>query len=56
MTEQERLKFYLWLLEMEVEALRSVVSEYDEDDRLSNTQWQKAEAIKVLKDSLVRPL
>ncbi len=57
MTEQERLKFWLWLLEMEVEALRSVLSELRPDpiELSSFTQWQRANAIEQLKDSLVRP-
>ena len=54
MNEQEYLKFYLQLLEMEVEALRSVLSEYgaDHDGFL---QWTKAQIIDQFKNSLVHP-
>lgn len=54
MTEMERLKFWVHLLEMEVEALRSVLSEYG-SDHSGFTQWQKAQAIDHLKNSLVHP-
>jgi hypothetical protein len=50
----EYLRWYLQLLEMEIKALRSVLSEYgSEHDGF--TQWQKAQAIDALKNSLVRP-
>lgn len=56
MNEMERLKFWVHLLEMEVEALRSVLSEYGgPSDHRSYTQWSKAEAINELKNSLVHP-
>lgn len=58
MTEHERLKFWIHLLELEVEALRSVLSECREKQdmrMISSTQWDKAEAIEQLKNSLVRP-
>jgi len=55
-SETERLKFWLHLLEMEVEALRSVLAEYAEDnDHGQFTQWHKAQAIDQLKNSLVHP-
>lgn len=57
MSKEEYLKFYLQLLEMEIAALRSVISEIDfaEDAKDGSTQWLKAEAIDNLKNSLVRP-
>lgn len=54
MTELERLKFWLHLLEMEIEALRSVLSEFD-GDKMEYLQMQKANAIDILKNSLVHP-
>lgn len=54
MSETERLQFWLHLLEMEVEALRSVLSEYGSDHG-GYTQWIKATAIDELKKSLVHP-
>lgn len=48
------LRWYIQLLEMEIEALRSVLSEYDKD-HAQFVQWQKAQAIDGLKNSLVRP-
>lgn len=54
MTELECLKFWVHLLEMEVEALRSVLSEFEGDKR-QFTQMMKADAIDNLKNSLVRP-
>lgn len=54
MSELERLKFWLHLLEMEVEALRSVLSEFD-GDKSEYSQMQKANAIQQLKYSLVHP-
>lgn len=54
MSEMERLKFWVHLLEMEVEALRSVLSEYG-SDHSHYLQWQKAQSIDQLKDSLVHP-
>jgi hypothetical protein len=50
----EYLRWYIQLLEMEIEALRSVLSEH-EQDHSHFTQWQKAQAIDALKNSLVRP-
>lgn len=52
--EIERLRFWLHLLEMEVESLRSVLCEYDKDHS-QYLQRQKAEAIDRLKNILVRP-
>ncbi len=54
MNDIERLRFWLHLLEMEVEALRSVLSEL-EGDKSEYTQMQKANAIEQLKNSLRRP-
>lgn len=54
MTEFEKLKFWIFLLEMEVQALRSVLSEYT-DDKCGFSQWQKAQAIDELKNHLVHP-
>jgi len=54
MSYEERLKFWINLLEMEVEALRSVLSECD-SDKLEHTQMVKANAIEELKNCLVRP-
>lgn len=54
MSELERLRFWLQLLEMEVEALRSVLSEY-EGDKSEYTQMQKANALENLKWYLVKP-
>ncbi len=54
MSREEYIKFYISLLELEIEALRSVVSEYGSDHN-GFTQWIKAECIKVLKLSLVKP-
>jgi hypothetical protein len=51
---EEYLRFYLKLLELEIEALRSVLSEYDEEHS-QYAQWIKAEAIKELKNSLRYP-
>lgn len=54
MTREEYLKFYIQLLEIEVEALRSVLSEF-EGDKSEYTKMIKANAIDELKNSLVRP-
>lgn len=54
MNELERLKFWIRLLELEVEALRSVLSEFD-GDKSEFTQMQKANAIENLKNSLPHP-
>lgn len=54
MNEMERLRFWVHLLEMEVEALRSVLSEFD-GDKMEHTQMRKANAIAELKNSLVHP-
>jgi hypothetical protein len=54
MTEIERLKFWIHLLEMEVEALRSVLSEF-EGDKSEYLQMHKADVIAQLKNTLVRP-
>ena len=50
----EDFNFYIKVLELEIEALRSVLSEWDID--LSQfTQWHKAEALAELKNHLVKP-
>lgn len=54
MSREEYILWYLRLLEMEVEALRSVLSEID-GDKLECLQMVKAENIAALKNSLVRP-
>lgn len=54
MNEVERLRFWLVLLELEVEALRSVLSEFD-GDKDQFLQMNKADAIDRLKNTLVRP-
>lgn len=54
MSELERLRFFMQLLEMEVEALRSVIREYD-NNPTEYLQMQKANAIQALINSLVRP-
>lgn len=54
MSREEYILWYLRLLEMEVEALRSVLAEID-GDKLEYTQMVKAENIAALKNSLVRP-
>jgi hypothetical protein len=54
MNEIERLKFWIHLLEMEVEALRSVLSEF-EGNKMEFTQMMKANYIDQLKNSLVHP-
>lgn len=54
MSELERLRFWLHLLEMEIEALRSVLSEFD-GDKSEYLQMRKANVIEQLKHSMVRP-
>lgn len=54
MSEIDRLKFWIHLLEMEVQALRSVLSEF-EGDKSEFTQMHKANAIEELKNHLVHP-
>lgn len=54
MSEAERLKFWIHLLEMEVEALRSVIAESNEETSCYS-QMGKADAIKELKNNLVHP-
>lgn len=46
--------FYIRLLELEIEALRSVLSEWDADKGCF-TQMHKANAIEEMKKYLVRP-
>lgn len=54
LSREEYMRFYIQLLEMEVDALRSVLSEFDGDKR-EFTQMIKADSIDQLKNSLVRP-
>lgn len=54
MTETERYKFWIHLLEIEIEALRSVLSEF-EGDKTEFSQMIKANAIEELKNHLVHP-
>lgn len=53
-TQDEYIKWYMQLLEMETEALRSVLSEFEGDKR-EYVQMIKADAIQELKHSLRRP-
>ena len=53
MSEHEKLKAMIWLLEQEVQALRSVLSEWPED-KSHFTQMQKADVIQELFNHLVR--
>lgn len=54
MSQEEYYKWYIYLLEMEVAALRSVLTEF-EGDKLEYTQMIKADSIDQLKNSLVHP-
>lgn len=54
MKQIEELKFWIYLLELEVEALRSVLSEF-EGDKMEYVQMVKANCIDQLKNSLRRP-
>jgi hypothetical protein len=54
MNNIENLKFWVKLLELEVEALRSVLSEFD-GDKTEYIQMHKANAIQELKNNLVHP-
>lgn len=53
--DREYVHWYIFLLEMEIEALRSVLSELDKDDKYQYVQMIKADKIADLKNSLVRP-
>ena len=53
MSENERLKAIVWLLEQEIEALRSVLSEWD-CDKMEYLQMHKAEAIRELFNHIAR--
>lgn len=53
--EIEELKFWVYLLELEVGALRSVLAEF-EGDKLEYAQMLKANNIEQLKNSLVHPI
>lgn len=52
--DYEYLKFYIQLLELEIEALRSVLSEF-EGDKGEYIMMHKAQAVDMLKKHLVRP-
>jgi hypothetical protein len=54
MTNAEEAKLYVLLLEAEIEALRSVLSEF-EGDKSESTQMNKANAIDELKNHIRRP-
>ncbi len=54
MSREDCVQLYLLLLESEIEALRSVLSEFP-DDKLEYTQMIKADSIRQLLNSLVRP-
>lgn len=54
MNEIERFEFWIHLLEMEIEALRSVLSEYA-STHSEYTQWTKAQIIDQLKNCLAHP-
>lgn len=51
MTDEQ---FYLKTLELEIQALRSVLSEFD-GDKLEYTQMHLANKLATLRDSLKRP-
>lgn len=53
MNENEKLKALIWLLEEEVEALRSVLSEWDHD-KSCYLQMNKADAIRSVMYSIKR--
>lgn len=55
MNNQEALKVWIYLLEQEVEALRSVLSEWDQDKSVY-LQMNKADDIQRVLYSLVRPV
>ncbi len=55
MSKQDEVNLYLLLLESEIEALRSVLSEFDRDDKHEYLQMIKADSIRQLLNSLVRP-
>lgn len=55
MNNIEALKVWVYLLEQEVEALRSVLSEWDQD-KSCYLQMSKADAIDAVLNSLVRPV
>ena len=54
MSELEKMKLWILLLEQEVEALRSVLSEYEGDKR-EYLQMNKADNLEAVRNSLVRP-
>lgn len=54
MNREEYLIFYIRLLEMQIECLKSIVSEFGTDG-MEYTQGIKSRAIDELKNSLVRP-
>ena len=54
MNEREKIVLWVLLLEKEVEALRSVLSEFD-GDKMEYLQMVKANNLEAVKNSLVRP-
>jgi len=54
MTEREKIILWLLLLEQEIEALRSVLSEFD-GDKMEYLQMVKANNLEAVRNSLVRP-
>jgi hypothetical protein len=54
MSREEYLIFYIRLLEIQIEALKSVVAEFDTDG-MEYTQGVKSRVIDEFKNSLVRP-
>lgn len=54
MTELEKMKLWILLLEQEISALRSVLSEFD-GDKSEYLQMQKADNLEAVRNSLVRP-
>ncbi len=53
-SREEYLIFYIRLLEMQIEALKSIISEFDSDG-MEYVQGIKSRAIDEFKNSLVRP-
>lgn len=54
LTELEKMKLWILLLEQEVAALRSVLSEFD-GDKSEYLQMNKADNLEAVRNSLVRP-
>lgn len=54
MPEREKILLWILLLEQEIEALRSVLSEFD-GDKMEYLQMAKANNLEAVRNSLVRP-